>query len=55
MQKGYWISCYREIYDTAKLAAYAELARPAVRARAVGSLCVVRRYMRRGQASWNGR
>ncbi|MGB2475020.1 MAG: DUF1330 domain-containing protein, partial [Litorivicinaceae bacterium] len=30
MQKGYWISCYREIYDTAKLAAYAELARPAV-------------------------
>ena len=30
MQKGYWISCYREIYDAAKLAAYAELARPAV-------------------------
>ena len=30
MQKGYWISCYREIYDTDKLAAYAELAKPAV-------------------------
>ena len=30
MQKGYWISCYREIYDTEKLAAYAKLAKPAV-------------------------
>ena len=30
MQKGYWISCYREIYDEDKLAAYAELAKPAV-------------------------
>ena len=30
MQKGYWISCYREIYDADKLAAYAELAKPAV-------------------------
>ena len=30
MQKGYWISCYREIYDNDKLAAYAELAKPAV-------------------------
>ena len=23
MQKGYWVSCYREIYDADKLAAYA--------------------------------
>ena len=30
MQKGYWISCYREIYDADKLAAYAELAKLAV-------------------------
>ena len=30
MQKGYWISCYLEIYDLDKLAAYAELAKPAV-------------------------
>ena len=30
MQKGYWVSCYHEIYDEDKLAAYAELARPAV-------------------------
>ena len=30
MQKGYWISCYREVYDNGKLAAYAELAKPAV-------------------------
>ncbi|MDB2425261.1 DUF1330 domain-containing protein [Litoricolaceae bacterium] len=30
MQKGYWVSCYREIYDADKLAAYAALAKPAV-------------------------
>jgi uncharacterized protein (DUF1330 family) len=30
MAKGYWISAYREIKDSAKLAAYAELAAPAV-------------------------
>ena len=30
MQKGYWISCYRQIYDADKLAAYTELAKPAV-------------------------
>ena len=30
MQKGYWISCYLEIYDLDKLAAYAALAKPAV-------------------------
>lgn len=30
MQKGYWVSCYREIYDEDKLAAYAALAKPAV-------------------------
>ena len=29
---AYWISCYREITDEAKLAAYAELAGPALRA-----------------------
>ena len=27
MQKGYWVSCYREIYDPNKLSAYAELAK----------------------------
>ena len=32
MAKGYWISAYREIKDPAKLAAYAELAAPAVKA-----------------------
>jgi uncharacterized protein (DUF1330 family) len=30
MQKGYWVSCYREIYDAEKLAAYAALAKPAI-------------------------
>lgn len=30
MAKGYWISAYREIKDSTKLAAYAELAAPAV-------------------------
>ncbi len=30
MPKGYWISAYREVIDTGKLAAYAELAGPAV-------------------------
>lgn len=28
---AYWISCYREITDEAKVAAYAELAGPALR------------------------
>ena len=32
MAKGYWISAYREINDPTKLAAYAELAAPAVKA-----------------------
>jgi uncharacterized protein (DUF1330 family) len=30
--KAYWISCYREISDPAKLAAYARLAGPAIEA-----------------------
>jgi uncharacterized protein (DUF1330 family) len=30
MAKAYWISCYREITDTARLAAYAKLALPAI-------------------------
>ncbi|HZD91522.1 MAG TPA: DUF1330 domain-containing protein [Pseudolabrys sp.] len=29
MPKGYWITCYREIKDPEKLAAYAKLAGPA--------------------------
>ena len=33
MQKGYWVSCYREIYDADKLAAYPALAKPAVEGR----------------------
>jgi uncharacterized protein (DUF1330 family) len=32
MAKAYWISCYREIIDPAKLAAYAKLAAPALEA-----------------------
>jgi uncharacterized protein (DUF1330 family) len=32
MAKGYWISCYREITNTDKLAAYAKLAGPAIEA-----------------------
>jgi len=30
MAKAYWITCYREISDPAKLAAYAKLAGPAI-------------------------
>ncbi len=30
MKKGYWISCYRKIFDEAKLGSYAELVQPAV-------------------------
>jgi uncharacterized protein (DUF1330 family) len=30
MAKAYWITCYREILDPAKLAAYAQLAGPAI-------------------------
>jgi uncharacterized protein (DUF1330 family) len=30
MAKAYWISCYRQITDAAKLAAYAKLAGPAI-------------------------
>jgi len=32
MAKAYWISCYREINNTDKLAAYAKLAGPAIEA-----------------------
>ena len=32
MAKAYWISCYRQITDPAKLAAYAKLAGPAIQA-----------------------
>ena len=32
MAKAYWISCYREVLDPAKLAAYAKLALPAIEA-----------------------
>jgi len=30
MAKAYWVTCYREITDPAKLAAYARLAGPAI-------------------------
>jgi uncharacterized protein (DUF1330 family) len=30
MAKAYWITCYREISDPAKLAAYAKLAGPSI-------------------------
>jgi uncharacterized protein (DUF1330 family) len=32
MAKAYWISCYREVSDPGKLAAYAKLAGPAIEA-----------------------
>jgi uncharacterized protein (DUF1330 family) len=32
MAKAYWITCYREITDPAKVAAYAAIARPALEA-----------------------
>jgi uncharacterized protein (DUF1330 family) len=32
MAKAYWITCYREIKDPAKLAAYAKLAGPSIEA-----------------------
>ena len=32
MAKAYWITCYREITDPAKLAAYAKMAGPAIEA-----------------------
>ena len=32
MPKAYWIACYREISDPAKLARYAQLALPAITA-----------------------
>jgi uncharacterized protein (DUF1330 family) len=32
MAKAYWISCYREIIDPNKLAAYAKLAGPSIEA-----------------------
>lgn len=32
MSKAYWISCYREVLDPNKLAAYAKLAGPAIEA-----------------------
>jgi len=32
MSKAYWISCYREVTDPAKLAAYAKLGAPAIEA-----------------------
>lgn len=32
MSKAYWVTCYREIIDAEKLAAYAKLAGPAIEA-----------------------
>ena len=32
MAKAYWIACYHEIKDSAKLASYAKLAAPAIQA-----------------------
>ncbi len=32
MAKAYWITCYREVSDSAKLTAYAKLAGPAIEA-----------------------
>ena len=38
MSKGYWVTSYRKTNDPAKLAAYAQLAAPAVAGRAAGDL-----------------
>lgn len=32
MAKAYWVTCYREVTDPAKLAAYAKLAGPSIEA-----------------------
>ena len=40
MPKAYWITCYRQIKDPAKVAAYAKLAGPAIQA--AGGRFVVR-------------
>jgi uncharacterized protein (DUF1330 family) len=32
MPKAYWITCYREVKDPVKLAAYAKLSAPAIEA-----------------------
>jgi len=40
MPKAYWVTCYREIRDPNKLAAYAKLAGPAVEA--MGGRYIVR-------------
>jgi uncharacterized protein (DUF1330 family) len=39
MPKAYWIACYREIKDPAKVAAYAKLAPPALAPFGVRYLC----------------
>ena len=39
MPKGYWITCYREIKDPDKVAAYAKLAGPALAKYGVRYLC----------------
>ena len=39
MPKAYWITCYREIKDPAKVAAYAKLAGPALEPYGVRYLC----------------
>lgn len=44
MAKAYWVSCYRSILDTDKMAAYAQLAGPAV-------LAAGGRYVARGLAA----
>jgi uncharacterized protein (DUF1330 family) len=40
MAKAYWVVCYREIKDPAKLAAYAKLALPAIES--AGGRAIVR-------------
>ena len=40
MAKAYWVVCYREISDPAKLAAYAKIAGPAIEA--AGGRAIVR-------------
>ncbi|GIS88083.1 MAG: hypothetical protein CM1200mP18_07930 [Gammaproteobacteria bacterium] len=51
MANGYWISAYREINDTEKLAAYAELAGPAVKANG-GNFLVEAAQLRPKKLAW---
>ncbi len=49
MQKGYWVSCYREIFDADKLAGYAASQSQPLNRQAGGFWCGELPSMRRGR------